>query len=158
MSKHLAIKVESLIFISDLLRDSGTYSAMLKQSANYLFSTFTGTIHDICSKQVDSRFVKYFMTVLQEVCSAKCVISEVSEIELHALFEILLRLLNSCDKPSPIEIPMKDLNACVIRILENSKQEVMLCVLLNLLCEYRAQVRMQNTINNCLMKTMEGIK
>jgi hypothetical protein len=106
------------------------------------------------------RFAKYFVTIVNKAASCKEIMKEVNEKVIYDLAEQLLTrlLIENLDKVGENkegEFILKNLNASMLRLLENCNHTHIFCVLFNLLRkykEYRILPKLPGLIIKCLLK------
>ena len=86
----MAERVESLIFLQEVIREVEKNDMVIKESANALMRAFTHILKDIFERPAEDfplRFAKYFITVFELSCSCKALMLEVKEEELYEMTE-----------------------------------------------------------------------
>lgn len=138
-------KITALVSINKTISEAAQHRDMLAAKANDLVDAHTVVLVDCFDREVSEipvRFAKYFVTIVHQTCCCKEILNHVNEPHLLALTEQLLtRLLtDGLDKIGDEregEIILKNLNASMLRLLENSNHTYIFCVLFNLLGKYR---------------------
>ena len=106
------------------------------------------------------RFAKYFVSIVNKTCSCTEIMKMVKEQEIYDLVEQLLTrlLIDDLDKlgeDKEGEFILKNLNASMLRCLENCNRTSIFCVLFNLLRRYKSittQPKVPGLIIKCLLK------
>ncbi len=108
-----------------------------------VLGTFADVLRDLFGNggpvdEIQLRFAKYFLNVMNKVCSARHLVSGAGETELSKIMEQLLSklLFEGLDKlgtNSEGEMMMKLLNSTTLRLLENCQPTRVFCVLISLL-------------------------
>lgn len=160
---ELAKRVESLIVINEIIQSIGKYAEGIKHTANDLINAFTHVLVDIFERPMSDfplRFAKYFVTIVNKAASCKEIMREVSEKEIYDISEQLLTrlLIDNLDKVGENkegEFILKNLNASMLRMLENCNHTYIFCVLFSLLRkfkDYKLQPKLPSLIIKCLLK------
>lgn len=160
---ELAKRVESLITINEIIQSVAKYADGIKYTANDLINAFTHVLIDIFERPMQDfplRFAKYFVTIVNKAASCKEIMREVSEKEIYDLSEQLLTrlLIENLDKVGENkegEFILKNLNASMLRMLENCNHTYIFCVLFRLLIkykDYKLQAKLPSLIIKCLLK------
>jgi hypothetical protein len=160
---ELAKRVESLITINEIIQSVAKYADGIKHTENDLINAFTHVLIDIFERPMQDfplRFAKYFVTIVNKAASCKEIMREVSEKEIYDLSEQLLTrlLIENLDKVGENkegEFILKNLNASMLRMLENCNHTYIFCVLFRLLIkykDYKLQAKLPSLIIKCLLK------
>lgn len=128
---------------------------MIDTVSKVLFETF-----DKPNEQIPLKFGKYFITIINKICSIDFVIKVVDEQKIQTFVEqLLLKLLiNGLEQLGDRQegqIMFKTLNSSILRILENCHPTIVFCVFLNLLRKYKGCVHIEklpSIIVKCLLK------
>ena len=160
---ELAKRVESLIVINEIIQTVSKHQDGIRHTANELINAFTHVLIDIFERPMSDfplRFAKYFVTIVNKACSCKEIMREVDEKEIYDLAEQLLTrlLIENLDKVGDNkegEFILKNLNASMLRLLENCNHTHIFCVLFNLLRklkDYKTLQKLPGLIIKCLLK------
>jgi cytoskeleton-associated protein 5 len=160
---ELAKRVESLIVINEIIQSVTKYNEGIKHTADELIGAFTHVLIDIFERPMSDfplRFAKYFVTIVNKATSCKDIMKEVHEKEIYDLSEQLLTrlLIENLDKVGENkegEFILKNLNASMLRMLENCNHTFIFCVLFRLLKKYKdhkLQPKLPSLIIKCLLK------
>lgn len=160
---ELAKRVESLIVINEIIQSVNKYSDGIKHTADDLIGAFTHVLIDIFERPMSDfplRFAKYFVTIVNKAASCKEIMKEASEKEIYNLSEQLLTrlLIENLDKVGENkegEFILKNLNASMLRMLENCNHTYIFCVLFRLLKKYKdhkTTPKLPSLIIKCLLK------
>lgn len=157
-------KVDALILINDyIVNDIPDNLSELQSKANHLSDALCKVIICIFDRPLDSiplKFTKYFLTVLNRVCSSKLIVKEIEEKALLNLTEQILRrlLIDNLDKLGEYgegELVLKTLNGSMLRLLENCNTTRIFVVLIRLLTKYindDSISKMPGLVVRCLLK------
>lgn len=165
MLKHgdLSKRVDSLVSLNEMISSIDEHKGVLAKAANDLISAFTHVLSDIFDKPVEEiplRFAKYFITIVNKACSSKEIMMHVTEEKVFELAEQLLTrlLIENLDKVGENkegDVILKNLNASMLRMLENCDHTHIFCVLFDLLRrykEYHSLPKLPGLIIKCLLK------
>jgi len=141
----LSKRVDSLVALNDIIGNIQKFNAAVVRCSNELCSAFTHVMVDIFEKplpDIPLRFAKYFVTIVNRVCTSPEIMTAANEKETYELTEqLLVRLLTeSLDKLGENkegEVILKTLNAAMLRLLENCQHTLIYCSLYNLLSKYK---------------------
>jgi cytoskeleton-associated protein 5 len=142
----MSSRVDALVAVNDLLMNGlEKHRADIQHRASYLIeamcvvltSTFDRPVPDI-----PLRFAKYFLNVLQKVCSTTAVMREITEnASLTLVSQLLSKLLQEdlgkVGEKGEGEQLLKVLNATMVKVLEHSDPTQIITVLFRLLCLWR---------------------
>ena len=109
---------------------------------------------------IPMRFTKYFITIVNKTCASKEIMREVSESKVNELAEQLLTrlLIDGLDRVGENkegELILKNLNASMLRMLENCNHTYVFCVLFGLLKKFKDDAslpKLPGLIIKCLLK------
>jgi len=144
-------RVDSLVEINDTISlsnpqnresdgENGKFKALVYCS-NELVGVFIIVMNDIFRHAVQDiplRFTKYFITIVNKTCSSKEIMKEVNEKFVHELVAQLLNrlLIENLDKignNGEGGLILKNLNASMLRMLENCNHTYIFGILFKLL-------------------------
>lgn len=141
-SGDMSSRVDALVAVNDLLMNSlekhrndiqHRASFLIEAMCVVLTSTFDRPVLDI-----PLRFAKYYLNVLQKVCSTTVVMREISEnaaltLISQLLSKLLLEDLGKVGEKGEGEQLLKALNATMVKVLEHSDPTQVITVLFRLL-------------------------
>ena len=164
----ISSKVDALVSINDLILNFESNREELQLKANSILEALTKVLISTFDKPVGDiplRFAKYFLNVLNKVCSTRVIIRELTETSLYSIVEqvltrLLLEELEKMGDKGEGEMMLKTLNGTMLRLLEHSSPSKIIIVLIRLLSKYRASsrfIKMPSMITRCLMKMMKGL-
>ena len=135
----------------------------MARCANDLANAFTHVLVDIFERPLQDiplRFAKYFVTIVNKACTCKEIMMEIDHDNVKDLAEQLLTrlLIENLDKIGENkegELILKNLNASMLRQLENCNPTYIFCVLFTLLKKYKDYTvlpKLPGLIIKCLLK------
>jgi cytoskeleton-associated protein 5 len=168
-NSDISSKVDALVAINDLILNFESNKEELQQKANSISEALTRVLITTFEKPVDDiplRFAKYFLNVLNKVCSTRAIIRELTETSLYMMVEqvlsrLLIEELEKMGDKGEGEMMLKTLNGTMLRLLDHSAPSKMTIVLIRLLSKYRGQnrfLKMPGMITRCLMKIMKNLQ
>ena len=165
-----AKRVDALIFISE--QASNPDAAPLTNDVDKMLAVFAKVLQDIFAGssplQNGIRFAKYFMTIMNRICTIKSIVKNASKESMSALMEQLLidlqypGLAKLGDKGEG-EALMKLLNMTMLRLLENCNPTRAFCSLINLFHKHKhvssddANGKLPGLIVKCVLKLTKVI-
>jgi hypothetical protein len=138
----LSAQVDALVILNEVITsDLETNKNSLVKNAEFLIETISKVLYDVFDKQTETiplKFGKYFISIVNKVCSIDFVIKPVEERKIKTLVEqLLLKLLipglEHLGDRKEGQIMFRNLNSSILRILENCNPTVVFCVFLFLL-------------------------
>ena len=160
----MSSRVDALVAVNDILMNSlEKHRAEVQHKASHLLDAMcvvlTNTF-DRPAQDIPLRFAKYYLNVLQKVCSTSTVMREASEntvltLVTHVLSKLLMEDLGKTGERGEGEQLLKLLNATMVKILEYSQPTVIVSVLFRLLTVWRTDSQRTKHIAltiKCLLK------
>ena len=165
----LSKRVDSLVAINDIITNIANYTEAVVRCTNEICSAFTHVMVDVFERPLQDiplRFAKYFVTIVNRVCSSQEVMNSANEKETYELAEqLLFRLLTeNLDKLGDNkegDVILKTLNAAMLRLLENCQPSNIYCALFNLLRKYKEYTvlpKLPGLVIKCLLKLAKIIE
>lgn len=124
----LSGKVDALVIINEVItkRMDETAESVMK-NANFLIDSVAKVMHDVFNKTPDKvplKFGKYFISIVNKVCSIKEIMIKVDEKIILVLVEqLLLKLLipdlDKLGERNEGQAIFRNINNTILRILEN---------------------------------------
>lgn len=160
----LSAKVDTLVIINELItKKMDEASESLIRNANFLIDAISKVLYDVFNKTQDKvplKFGKYFISIVNKICSIKEIIRNVEEKRLLILVEqLLLKLLipglDTLGERKEGEAMFRNLNNTILRILENCQPTEVFVVFLTLLKKYKGYNKIEKLsgiIVKCLLK------
>ena len=118
----------------------------LKLHCDHMMETFAEVLQTIFEgknpQEIPIRFAKYFMSVINKICSLKAIVKDCSKQSMSLLVSQLLQILiyeglDKLGENNEGENMMKSLNVTMLRIMENCDPTNVFCTLLELFKNYR---------------------
>jgi len=142
---EISNKIDALIYIGEKATFAmDGVSDLIPTHCNEIVAAFTEVmkeLFDMGFNEVHLRFIKYFMNVINKICSSKVIVDKLNETELYNIIEqLLVKLLfdglESLGPNNEGEALMKCINSTILRLLENCQSTRVYCVLIALLRVY----------------------
>lgn len=160
----LSGKVDALVIINELItiKKSEAEDSLIR-NANFLICSISKVLYDVFNKSTDKvplKFGKYFISIVNKVCSMKEIMRNVDENNILGLVEqLLLKLLipglDTLGERNEGQAMFRNLNNTILRILENCNPTEVFVVFLNLLKKYKGYSKIEKLtgiIVKCLLK------
>lgn len=160
----LSGKVDALVIINEVVTKKldETVDSVIN-NANFLIDAISKVLHDVFNKtpeKVPLKFGKYFISIVQKICSIPEVMKNVEEHKVLILVEqLLLKLLipglDSLGERGEGQAMFRNLNNTILRILENCPPTIVFVVFLTLLKKYKGYNKVEKLpgiIVKCLLK------
>jgi len=145
-SGDMSSRVDALVAVNDLLMNSlEKHRSDIQHRASFLIEAMiivlTSTF-DRPAPDIPLRFAKYYLNVLQKVCSTTVVMREISEnvaltLVSQLLSKLLMEDLGKVGEKGEGEQLLKALNATMVKVLEHSDPTQIITVLFRLLTLWR---------------------
>jgi cytoskeleton-associated protein 5 len=160
----LSGKVDALVIINELITMKMDEAAdSLVRNANFLIDSISKVLYDVFNKSTDKvplKFGKYFLSIVNKVCSIKEIMKVVDERRILILVEqLLLKLLipglDTLGEKHEGQAMFRNLNNTILRILENCNPTEVFVVFLTLLKKYKSNSKIEKLngiIVKCLLK------
>jgi hypothetical protein len=160
----LSAKVDTLVIINELItKKMDEASESLIRNSDFLIDAISKVLYDVFNKTQDKvplKFGKYFISIVNKICSIKEIIRNVEEKRLLILVEqLLLKLLipglDTLGERKEGEAMFRNLNNTILRILENCQPTEVFVVFLTLLKKYKGYNKIEKLsgiIVKCLLK------
>lgn len=157
---NLGKRVDSLVNLNDVISKVSSYDKALSVCANDLVAAFTHVLVDVFERPINEipmRFAKYFVTIVNKACSCKEIMQDVDYQHCSDLSEQLLTrlLIEGLSDLKEGELILKNLNASMLRMLENCNHTFIFCVLFDHLRkykDYKLLPKLPGLIIKCLLK------
>lgn len=160
----LSGKVDALVIINEVItkRMEETADSVLRNS-NFLVDSISRVMHDLFNKTPDKiplKFGKYFISIVNKVCSIKEIMMNVEERKILVLVEqLLLNLLipdlDKLGERGEGQAIFRNINNTILRILENCSPTTVFVSFLTLLKKYKGYAKLEKLsgiIVKCLLK------
>ena len=156
--------VDALVIINELItKKMDEAGDSLIKNANFLIGSISKVLHDVFSKTSDKiplKFGKYFISIVNKVCSIKEIMRSVEERNILILVEqLLLKLLipglDTLGERHEGQAMFRNLNNTILRILENCHPTQVFVVFLSLLKKYKGYNKVEklpSIVVKCLLK------
>ena len=148
----LSGKVDALVIINEVVnkRLDETIDSVIN-NANFLIQSICKVLHDVFNKTPDKvplKFGKYFISIVQKVCSISEIMENVDEKNVRNLVEqLLLKLLipglDSLGERNEGQAMFRNLNNTILRILEKCPPTIVFVVFLDLLKKYKGYKKVE---------------
>lgn len=160
----LSGKVDALVIINELItKKLDEASESLIRNSNFLIDSISKVLYDVFNKTPDKvplKFGKYFISIVNKVCSIKEIMRNVEEKRILILVEqLLLKLLipglDTLGERNEGQAMFRNLNNTILRVLENCHPTQVFVVFLNLLKKYKGYSKIEKLngiIVKCLLK------
>jgi hypothetical protein len=148
----LSGKVDALVIINELITiKKAEAEDSLIRNANFLICSISKVLYDVFNKSTDKvplKFGKYFISIVNKVCSMKEIMRNVEEHNILILVEqLLLKLLipglDTLGERNEGQAMFRNLNNTILRILENCNPTEVFVVFLNLLKKYKGYSKIE---------------
>ena len=142
---EISTKIDALIYIGEKATFAmDGVSDVIPTHCNEVIEAFTEVMKGLFNTGFDEmhlRFIKYFMNVINKICSSKVIVCNLDESGLYNIIEqLLIKLLfdglERLGSNSEGEALMKCINSTILRLLENCQATRVYCVLISLLKSY----------------------
>ena len=160
----LSGKVDALVIINEVItKKIDEAQDSLLRNSNFLIEAISRVFYDVFTKtpqKVPLKFGKYFISIVNKVCSIKDIMRHVDEHKVLILVEqLLLKLLmpglDSLGDKGEGQAMFRNLNNTILRILEHWHPTVVFIVFLTLLKKYKGYDKIEKLpgiIVKCLLK------
>jgi hypothetical protein len=160
----LSGKVDALVIINEVItkRYEEAHDSIHRNSS-FLIDSISQVLHDVFNKTSDKvplKFGKYFISIVNKICSIKEIMRAVDEQQILILVEqLLLKLLipglDSLGDKNEGQAMFRNLNNTILRILENCNPTTVFVVFLTLLKKYKGYDKVEKLpgiLVKCLLK------
>jgi len=142
--KDISTQVDALMYINERTISTEDKET-LRANNNAMLQVFAEVLNDTFDKAVTEipiRFAKYFMTVVNKICSSKTIINGITEDTYYTFAEQLLSKLlynglGSIGNNNEGDFLVKSFNSTMLRLLENCSPTKSFIVLIRLFVMYK---------------------
>ena len=138
------------------------------RNSSFLIDTVSKVLFDIFNKPIESvplKFGKYFISIVNKICSIEFIVSPIPEKKILTLVEqLLLKLLTpgleQQGEKNEGQTMFRNLNSSILRILENCHPTIVFFTFLSLLRKYKGCQhikKLSGIIVKCLLKVTKII-
>ncbi len=160
----LSGKVDALVIINECItvKVNEAMESLVKNSP-FLIDSLSKVLYDVFNKTTDKiplKFGKYFISILNKICSMKDIIKHVEEYKVMTLVEqLLLKLLipglDDLGERKEGKAMFRNLNNAILEILKHSHPTDVFIIFLSLLKKYKGYSKIEKLngiIVKCLLK------